>query len=75
VVLSAAPTEALPTEAPPTTVLLDQVLAFIDARLEAMQGRGLVSGAEVTDVLLDLRSELVETVVLESALLVGEPAI
>jgi hypothetical protein len=78
VVLNTAPTEPRPEprpEPPATTVPLDQVLAFIDARLEAVQGRGVLSGPEVTDVLLDLRSELVETVVLESVLLVGEPTI
>jgi hypothetical protein len=58
-----------------TTVPLDQVLGLIDARLEAIQGRGVLSGPEVTDVLLDLRSELVETVTLDSSLFVGEPAI
>jgi hypothetical protein len=57
-----------------TTVPLDQVLGLIDARLEAIQGRGVLSGPEVTDVLLDLRSELVETVTLDSSLFVGEPA-
>jgi hypothetical protein len=73
VVLNTAQTAR--TVAPPSTVPLDQVLAFIDARLEAVQGRGLLSGAEVTDVLLDLRSELVETITLEAAVFVGEPAI
>ena len=57
-----------------TTVPLDQVLGLIDARLEAIRGRDVLSGPEVTDVLLDLRSEMVETVTFDSSIFVGEPA-
>ena len=57
------------------TLPLDAVLGLIDARLEAVQGRDLLSGPEVIDLLLDLRSELVETVTLDSSLFVGEAAV
>lgn len=63
------------TRLPTTTVRLDQVLGLIDARLEAIQGREVLSGPEVTDVLLDLRSEMVETVTLDSSLFVAEATV
>jgi hypothetical protein len=60
---------------PATTVALDQVLGLVDAALEGLHGRGALSAADVTDLLLDLRSSLVETAELEDALLAGEPAL
>jgi hypothetical protein len=60
---------------PSTTVALDQVLGLVDAALEGLYGRGALSAADVTDLLLDLRTSLVETAELEDTLLAGEPAL
>jgi hypothetical protein len=60
---------------PATTVALDQVLGLVDAALEGLQGRSALSAADVTDLLLDLRTSIVETAELEDTLLAGEPAL
>jgi hypothetical protein len=51
-----------------TALPLDEVLALVDAHLAEIRGRSSVTGAEASDLLLDLRSALVETAELEHLL-------
>jgi hypothetical protein len=52
----------------PATIELDEVLALVDARLEAVAAGTALTSTEMSDILLDLRSALVETAALERML-------
>jgi hypothetical protein len=58
---------------PATTLPLDAVLALVDAHLEELGSRAVTTCAEAGDLLLDLRSALVETAELEDLLAPEKP--
>jgi hypothetical protein len=52
----------------PTVIELAEAVALVDARLEGIGARSVLTAVEVTDLLLDLRTSLVETAALEHLL-------
>jgi hypothetical protein len=60
---------------PPPNPYLVEALGLVDVALERTCGRGQMSGAEITDLLLDLRSSLLESGELADALLHGVPVL
>jgi hypothetical protein len=51
-----------------STIELEEALALVDARLETLGGCRALTASQVTDLLLDLRTSLVETAALEHQL-------
>jgi hypothetical protein len=54
---------------------LVEALGLVDVALERTRGRGQMSGAEITDLLLDLRSSLLESAELAKAMIAGVPVL
>ena len=52
---------------------LVEAIGLVDVALERVSGRGQMTAAEVSDLLLDLRTSLLETGELAEALLRGVP--
>lgn len=61
--------------APPPNPYLIEALGVVDVALERTRGRAQMSGAEITDLLLDLRSSLLEVGELAEALTSEVPAL
>jgi hypothetical protein len=61
--------------APPPNPYLVEALGLVDVALERTRGRAQMSGAEITDLLLDLRSSLIESCELAHAMNSGVPVL
>ena len=63
-----------PAATPPNPYLVEAI-GLVDVALERTSGRGQMTGAEISDLLLDLRSSLIESGELADAMIHGVPVL